>query len=171
MGDGVDAYLGLGGNLGDRRAALYEALRLLDATEGLCLLAASSVYETEPWGLVEQPAFLNLAARFETRLAPLELLSACQRTESLVGRTPSYQWGPRLIDVDILLYGGLEIAMPLPDLQIPHFRLRERAFALVPLGEIAGPVPIPPDGATVEAVLAQVDGRAGVQYWGQIDLP
>ena len=105
MAGPVVAYLGLGGNLGDRLAALAEALALLDAAPGMRRVACSSVYETEPWGVTDQPNFLNLAAGYETTLAPVDLLAACQSVEATVGRTASYRWGPRLIDVDILLYG------------------------------------------------------------------
>ena len=162
----VTVYLGLGSNLGNRLAALTEALGLLDAAPGLTLTACSSVYETAPWGVAEQPAFLNLAAGLATTLTPEELLAACQEVEHRVGRTPSYRWGPRVIDVDILLYGDAAISRDEPDLQIPHPRLRERAFALAPLGEIAGGVGVPPEGATVGELLKEVAGLEGVKRWG-----
>ncbi len=161
----VTVYLGLGSNLGDRRAALSDALSRLHAAPGLTLTACSSVYETEPWGVADQPAFLNLAAGFATTLPPAALLTACQSVEAKVGRTPTYRWGPRTIDVDILLYGGQAISLDNPDLQIPHPRLRERAFVLAPLAEIAAYVKTPPDGATVGELLEQVSGLAGVKLW------
>ena len=162
----VTGYLGLGGNLGDRLAALTEALALLDATPGLRLVSCSSVYETEPWGVTEQPAFLNLAAGFETTLSPTDLLAAGQSVEQAVGRTETYRWGPRVIDVDILLYGDEVVNSAELDLQIPHARLRERAFVLVPLAEIASDATLPPDGAMVRQLLADVDGKDGVLRWG-----
>ena len=162
----VIAYLGLGSNVGDRLAALAEALALLDATPGLRMLAGSSVYETEPWGVTEQAAFLNLAAGFETTLSPADLLAVCKHVEQSVGRTETYRWGPRVIDVDILLYGDEAVNSAEPDLQIPHARLRERAFALAPLAEIAADAVVPPDGATVQGLLDGVDGMDGVVRWG-----
>ena len=162
----VTAYLGLGSNLGDRQAALTEALALLDATPGLRLVSCSSVYETEPWGVTDQPPFLNLAAGFETTLSPTDLLAVCQQVEQTVGRTETYRWGPRQIDVDIILYGDMVVNSAEPDLQIPHARLRERAFVIVPLAEIAANLPVPPTDATVRQLLAAVPGKTGVTRWG-----
>ena len=162
----VIAYLGLGSNVGDRLAALTEALALLDATPGMRMLSCSSVYETEPWGVTDQPAFLNLAAGFETTLSPADLLAAGKSVESRVGRTESYRWGPRVVDVDILLYGDIVVNSVEPDLQIPHARLAERAFALVPLAEIAPDAIAPPDSASIRRLLDAVDGREGVVRWG-----
>ncbi len=162
----VITYLGLGSNVGDRLAALTEALALLDATSGLRLLACSSVYETEPWGVTDQPAFLNLVAGFETTLSPTDLLAAGKAVESLVGRTETYRWGPRVIDVDILLYGDQVVNSAEPDLQIPHAHLRERAFALVPLAEIASDLAVPPDHVSIRRLLDGVDGGKGVVWWG-----
>ena len=161
----VTAYLGLGSNLGDRMAALTESLARLDATPGLRQVSCSAVYETAPWGVTDQPAFLNLAAAYATSLSPAELLAACQAVERKVGRTESYRWGPRRIDVDILLYGQRVVHSATPDLQIPHARLAERAFALVPLAEIAPDAPVPPGDQSVRRLLARVDGREGVVRW------
>ena len=161
----VIAYLGLGGNVGDRMAALTEALALLDATPGMRRVSCSSVYETEPWGVTDQPAFLNLAAGFETTLSPTDLLAAVKSVEQAVGRTETYRWGPRVIDVDILLYGDEMVNSAEPDLQIPHARLAERAFALVPLAEIAPDATPPPEGGTVWQILGDVDGKDDVAWW------
>ena len=172
MAGPVIAYLGLGGNLGDRMAALTDALALLEATPGMTRVSCSSVYETEPWGVTDQPAFLNLAAGFETRLRPADLLSVCQSVEQRVGRTESYRWGPRLIDVDILLYGDQVVNLATPDLQIPHPRLHQRAFTLVPLGEIAPEQVVPAtDGVTVRRLLSDVDDKDGVKWWGRSPPP
>lgn len=162
----VTTYLGLGSNVGDRLAALAEALARLDATPGLRMLSCSSVYETEPWGVTDQPAFLNLAAGFETTLSPADMLAACKSVEQVVGRQETYRWGPRVIDVDILLYGDEVVNSAEPDLRIPHVCLRERAFALVPLAEIAPDLVLPPDGESIRRLLDAVDGREGVVWWG-----
>ena len=171
MADSVIAYLGLGGNLGDRLAALTEALALLDAAPGMRRIACSSVYETAPWGVTDQPRFLNLVAGFETTLSPADLLATCQSVESTVGRTATYRWGPRLIDVDILLYGDQVVDSSEPDLQIPHPRMTQRAFVLVPLAEIAPDLAVPPQGDTVRQLLYEVDGREGVVRWGNAPPP
>lgn len=168
MAESVTAYLGLGGNLGDRLAALTEALRLLDSTPGMRRTACSSVYETEPWGVAEQPQFLNLVAGYETTLSPVGLLAVCKQAESQVGRIESYRWGPRLIDVDILLYGDAVVSIDEPDLRIPHVRLAERAFVLVPLVEIAGDAIVPTGDLAVRGMLDAVDGKDGVTWWGSI---
>lgn len=167
MAGPVIAYLGLGGNLGDRLAALTEALALLDAAPGMRRIACSSVYETEPWGVTDQPSFLNLVAGFETTLPPPDLLATCQSVESTVGRRSSYRWGPRLIDVDILLYGDEVVNLATPDLQVPHPRMPQRAFVLVPLAGLAPELAVPPDGVSVRRLLDEVDGKDGVVRWGK----
>ena len=165
MAQSVIAYLCLGGNLGDRLEALTEALKLLDSHDDMRLVSCSSVYETEPWAVAEQPNFLNLVAAFETTLAPVDLLAVCKDVEARIGRTESYRWGPRLIDADILLYGDRIVSIAEPDLQIPHVRLAERAFALVPLAEIASNVQVPPSGSTAQMLTDQVEGKEGVVWW------
>src|SRR5687767_6059202 len=129
----AEAYFLLGANVGDRAATLAHALDLLEAQCGA--LTRSALYETPPWGDVDQPPFLNVAARAQTRIAPLTLLRLCKLIEAQLGRTPTHQWGPREIDVDLLAYG--RVSLTTPDLTLPHPRLHERAFALVPLAEIA----------------------------------
>ena len=171
MAEPITTYLCLGGNLGDRMAALTEALRLLDSTSGMRRAACSSVYETEPWAVADQPNFLNLVAAYETSLSPEDLLGACKTVEATVGRTPSFRWGPRLIDVDILLYGDAVVDSVEPDLQIPHPRMAQRAFALVPLAEIAPDARVPPQGDTVRRLLDGVDGKDGVARWGNAPSP
>jgi 2-amino-4-hydroxy-6-hydroxymethyldihydropteridine diphosphokinase len=126
------AAIGIGANLGDAPAAVRAAIVQL-ATLGT-LLAASRLYRTAPWGETEQPPFINAAALVETQLAPRELLAALKACEAAAGRVAGARWGPRVLDLDILDYEGVRFAEP--DLTIPHARLHERAFALVPLAEI-----------------------------------
>jgi 2-amino-4-hydroxy-6-hydroxymethyldihydropteridine diphosphokinase len=128
----VPVWLGLGTNLGDREENLRRAL---DHLAPLCgPLAVSAVYETPPWGVTDQPAFLNLVARGRTALPPCALLRRLKEFDVAVGRTPSRRWGPRVIDVDILAYDAL--VLDTEALTVPHARLHERAFVLVPLAEL-----------------------------------
>jgi 2-amino-4-hydroxy-6-hydroxymethyldihydropteridine diphosphokinase len=127
-------YIAIGTNLGDRRENCKRALTLL-AGSGICVLKSSSVYETEPWGVEEQPMFLNMVVEAETSLKPLELLSELKSIEEGMGRVEPGRWGPRLMDLDILLYEA--IVLDEPDLVIPHPLLHERDFVLTPLLEIA----------------------------------
>ena len=154
------AYLGLGTNLEDREANLGKALDLLSAEPGLGLLRCSRIYETEPWGVADQPRFLNSVAEMATTLDPERLLDVCKDVEARIGRRPGIRWGPRLIDVDILLYGNLVVQ--LPQLEIPHPRLHLRAFALVPLAELAATTIHPVLGKTIEELASAVEGSEGV---------
>ena len=128
-------FLGLGSNLGDRESYLQAALDRISLLPGTRLVKASSVIETPPWGVTEQPSFLNLVAEIRTGLEPEELLKAVKEIEAEVGRQATYRWGPREIDIDLLLFGNRTVE--LPQLMLPHPRLRERAFVLEPLEEIA----------------------------------
>lgn len=127
------AYLGLGSNLGDRERNLGEARRLLEEA-GARVLRASAVHETEPFGVIDQPRFLNQVVEVEWRRGPRELLGAVKAVEAAAGRKPTYRWGPREIDVDILLFGSETVDEP--DLVIPHPGLYERDFLLRPLAEL-----------------------------------
>lgn len=126
-------YLALGTNQGDRVQNLRRALELLAPFAELARL--SSIYETAPWGIVDQPDFLNMAAQGTTNLPPLELLDELKRIEHSMGRLPTIRYGPREIDLDILLYG--EMVVQTERLEIPHPRMAERGFVLIPLREIA----------------------------------
>lgn len=154
------AYLGLGTNLEDREANLGKAVELLSAESGLRLLRCSRIYETEPWGVADQPVFLNSVAEVATTLAPERLLDVCKAVEDRMGRRPGIRWGPRLIDVDILLYGNLVVQ--LPHLEIPHPRLHLRAFALVPLAELAATAVHPALGKTIRELAGAAEGSQGV---------
>lgn len=129
------AYLGIGTNLGDRLAFLQGAVDGLAATSGTRVVAVSPVYETDPVGGPEQPDFLNAVVVVDTALDPHELLAACQGLEQEAHRVRAERWGPRTLDVDVLLYGDERIDTA--DLVVPHPRAGERAFVLVPLADVA----------------------------------
>ena len=130
----AEVLLGFGGNLGDPVATIEAALRRLEA-EGVRGTARSAFYRTRPWGRTDQPDFVNLCAAAETALPPRALLEAIRRVEAALGRERRDRWGPRVVDIDILTYG--DCALDEPGLTIPHLRLTERAFVLVPLLEVA----------------------------------
>lgn len=135
-------YLGLGGNQGDRLQNLRRAVNLLQEIPGVEIEALSPVYETEPQGYREQPEFLNMVVRIRTTLAPLALLRETAQIEEKLARRRTIKDGPRTIDVDLLLYEGVE--MNSQTLTLPHPRMRERAFVLTPLGDIwAEEIPAP----------------------------
>ena len=157
-------YLSLGTNLGDRLANLQAALAALPPSVNI--LHRSSIYETEPWGVANQPAFLNMVIQGETHLSPTELLSHLKRLEKDLGRLPSIRYGPRLIDIDILFYD--ELVLDSPELTIPHPHLHERAFVLVPLTDVAPGVLHPVLHETIHDLLTKVDTK-GVRRYGKTD--
>ena len=152
-----EVLLGLGGNLDDPIAAIEAALRRL-ATGSVRITRRSRLYRTAPWGVTDQPYFVNLCVAAETDLSARALLDAAQTIEAALGRERNMRWGPRTIDIDILTYGDLTIEEA--GLQIPHPRLTERAFVLVPLLDIAPDHPIA--GRPVRDWAAAVD-RSGVE--------
>ncbi|TMZ46481.1 2-amino-4-hydroxy-6-hydroxymethyldihydropteridine diphosphokinase [Klebsiella pneumoniae] len=157
----VTVYLGLGSNLGDRLNHLQQAVEQLQAHPEIRVTRVSSIYETVPVGPVEQPDFLNMVVAAETTLAPEELLSAVQEIEQRLHRVRTIRWGPRTLDIDILLYG--ERVLRQEGLTLPHPRMEERAFVLIPLLEVAGNLRIPGSGATVQARLEAAPDRSGVR--------
>ncbi len=134
------AYLSVGSNMGDRGANLRFALKSLAERDGIQPLRGSAIYETSPWGPVAQENFLNACIELETSLSPDELLSVCQDIEHAAARSREIHWGPRTLDIDILLYD--DITIETPRLTIPHPRMKERMFVLVPLMELEEAVPV-----------------------------
>lgn len=145
-------FLGLGSNLGDREANLTRGVALLGA-DGFAVTARSSVYETEPVGGPPQGPFLNQVLRGETDLQPESLLAVCLRTEAALGRVRRERFGPRVLDIDVLLYG--DRAQDAPGLELPHPRLHERLFVLVPLAEVGAEALHPRFGMTVAELKAR----------------
>jgi 2-amino-4-hydroxy-6-hydroxymethyldihydropteridine diphosphokinase len=143
------AYVGLGANLGDRQATIERAVELLGAAKGVEVLAVSSLRETDPVGCEDQPRFLNGAAAVETALVPRDLLVVLLGIERQLGRTrEGPRFGPRLIDLDLLLYGDAQVDEP--GLTVPHPRLHERRFALEPLAELSAGLVVPGRGRVEE---------------------
>lgn len=153
----VRAYVGLGGNIGDPRATMAAALRLLDGDADIRVARVSSLYATPPWGITDQPDFLNAAALLETKVEPRVLLERCLETEAKLHRVRDKRWGPRSVDLDVLTYGDREIDEP--GLELPHPRMMDRAFVLVPLFELAPELVV--RGARIESRLNEI-GREGI---------
>jgi len=128
-------FLGLGSNEGDVQANLLRAIEELRKLNGTTLETCSTFVETEPWGVTDQSSFLNAVIEVRTPLKPSELLSAIKRIEGALGRKPTYRWGPRVIDIDILVYGRRTVVTP--ELVIPHPYATQRDFIMMPLREIA----------------------------------
>ena len=148
------AYVGLGANLGAREETLRRALELLAAADGVSLLAVSQLRETEPVGVVDQPPFLNGAVALETTHTPRELLDLLLTIEASLGRVREERWGPRTVDLDLLVYG--DEVVDAPGLRVPHPHLHERRFALEPLAELAPELDVPGRGR-VSALMTALD--------------
>jgi len=148
------AYVGLGANLGSREETLRRAVELLGEADGVGVLAVSQLRETEPVGVVDQPPFLNGAVAVETTRTPRELLDLLLGIERALGRVREERWGPRTVDLDLLVYG--DEVVDEPGLRVPHPRLHERRFALEPLADLDPELEIPGRGA-VTGFLAALD--------------
>lgn len=156
-------YIALGSNLGNRLSNLKNAIS--NFTPQMDVKKKSPVYETPPWGYADQPSFLNQVVMAETYLEPEDLLGHLKRLETVLGREPSFQNGPRLIDLDILFYD--DIIVDSPPLMIPHPRLHQRAFVLVPLNDIAPDLMHPLFSKSVSEMLLDIDRLNIVEYKGK----
>lgn len=158
----IQVFLGIGTNLGERERNLRDARTVL--SQRLEILKESSIYQTAPWGYLDQPAFLNQVIEAQTDLSSLNLLDFLKQTEKELGRQANFRYGPRLIDLDILFYGNRII---LTDrLQIPHPRIVERAFVLVPMAEIARDFVHPQNKQTIGQLLETLPDLGGVEKCG-----
>jgi 2-amino-4-hydroxy-6-hydroxymethyldihydropteridine diphosphokinase len=165
----VFAFVGLGSNVGDRLAHLQAGIDHLHAQRGVRVDAVSSIYETAPVGGPEQDHYLNMAARVATTRSPLGLLRACHRAERARDRVRTVRWGPRTLDVDILLYDDELITTR--RLEVPHPRLTERPFALVPLIEVAPGATLPDGSSLVRALAARAPVDDVVMVGRQVMAP
>ncbi|WP_018753563.1 2-amino-4-hydroxy-6-hydroxymethyldihydropteridine diphosphokinase [Paenibacillus sanguinis] len=158
-----EAYIALGANLGDREATLMKAITALQEHPEIKVLRGSHLYETDPVGYLDQPCFVNMAAALRTTLAPEELLSVMLDVEQRLGRERKIRFGPRTVDLDLLWVGGRE--MNTASLTLPHPRMMERAFVLIPLSDIV------PEGEpsglyeNIHRALGTIDGKEGVRFW------
>lgn len=159
------AFISIGSNIGDRLQHLTDAVRALHSHDEVSVLLISSIFETVPVGFTKQADFLNMIIRVETKLDAHELLAACQKIESELGRVRDIRWGPRTVDLDILLYNNDNIITE--RLTVPHPRMHERAFVLIPLLEIAPFIVHPVTGKLFSEEVATQDG--GVILWEKVD--
>lgn len=160
-------YLGLGSNLGEREQYLARACGLLDQHPAVAVQAVSSLYETAPVGFTAQDAFLNAVARVHTTLRPESLLAITQAIESRLGREPAVRWGPRVIDLDLLLYDALRVHKPFLD--IPHQAMSQRLFVLVPLSELEPELRLP-SGEPVRQLITALPDQSEVTRLGPFPL-
>lgn len=147
-------YLGLGSNIGNRVAHLDEAIARINAHNNITVTRQSNIIETEPYGNVDQDKFMNMCVEIDTDLSPVALLETVLEIEQKMGRERIIDWGPRNIDIDILIYEDLEIN--LDDLQIPHAEMHKRMFVLEPLAEIAANVVHPTFGVSIKTLKQQL---------------
>ncbi|MEC0094104.1 2-amino-4-hydroxy-6-hydroxymethyldihydropteridine diphosphokinase [Paenibacillus macquariensis] len=158
-----EAYIALGANLGDREGTLMEAVNRLHTHQQITVLRGSNLYETEPVGYLDQPHFLNMVVAVNTDLNPHALLKVMQEIERELGRVRHTHWGPRTVDLDLLWMEGL--VEDTPDLILPHPRMEERAFVLVPLHDILPSEETSGLHSVVKAALERLDGKEGIQLW------
>lgn len=162
------AYIGLGSNIGDRERYLLDAIGLLQQHPEVRIIAQSAIYETDPVGYLDQGPFLNMAVRIGTTLTPEQLFERMLSAEQELGRKREVRWGPRTIDLDLLLFGNQ--VQNRPELILPHPRIMERAFVLVPLIEVMKPYQ-PEQALHLCLQLERVEGKEGVKPWKKMQQP
>ena len=159
--------LGLGSNLGDREQQLQQALQKLSDNADIRIAAISNIYETKPVGDTDQPDFLIMAAIVETSLTPIELLKRCLSVETEMGRVRTRRWGPRIIDIDLLVYH--EITAEEPELRLPHPEIANRNFVLIPLNDIAPHLQLSNGHSVGEITVARIaDAKNAVLLWKKV---
>ena len=159
------SYLSIGSNLGDRLDTFQRAFQLLTENLQVELIACSSLYETDPVGYTDQDCFLNAVFKVKTDLKPEDLLQTCNDIEQELGRKREVRWGPRTLDLDILLYNHENIETEI--LSIPHPRLHERAFVIVPLMEVDPDIRLPKMNTSLSDLLEKIPDKEGVRLWKQ----
>lgn len=159
------AYIALGSNMGDRFGYLTQAIILLESHENIAVENTSSIYETDPVGFTDQDQFLNMAIQVRTSLGPMELLDTCLEIELKLGRKREMKWGPRTLDLDILLFSHENIETE--KLTIPHPRMSERAFVILPLLEMDPNLTLPNMKESLKNCLLSIPDREGVRIWKQ----
>jgi 2-amino-4-hydroxy-6-hydroxymethyldihydropteridine diphosphokinase len=157
------AYIALGSNLGDRLNYLRSAIIALHEHKEISVIDASSIYETEPVGYTDQDCFLNMVIKIKTALSPFSLLQTTRKIEEQFGRKRDIRWGPRTLDLDILLYNHENIETE--QLIIPHPRMMERAFVLIPLFEIDATIRVPNVDKPLPVIIDQLSDKEGVRIW------
>lgn len=160
------SYLALGSNMGDRESNLINAIRVISSIDSISVIDISNIYETDPVGYTQQDKFLNMAAVVQTTLQPLRLLEELQKIENRLKRKREIFWGPRTIDIDILLYGDIRI--DLPNLVIPHPRMFERAFVLVPTRDIFEGKVI--NGEDIDDLIDKCSDKYGVKEYKKLTI-
>ncbi len=161
------SFIGFGSNIGDREKYIARALSLLAANNEIKILKLSALYESQPIGIVDQDDFLNGVVSVSTTMSPEGLLNFCMQVEGHLGRKRDVRWGPRTIDLDILLFD--DIVMNTDELTIPHRELRNRRFVLQPLAEIAADVIVPDCKKSVRQLLRETDDKSRVQLSGRLN--
>ncbi|OMF25300.1 2-amino-4-hydroxy-6-hydroxymethyldihydropteridine diphosphokinase [Paenibacillus sp. FSL H8-0548] len=159
----AEAYIALGSNMGDREQLLLSAIALIDAHPAIEVSKVSGMYETDPVGYTDQPSFLNMTLAVRTKLTPLMLLRQLLALEQELGRVRQVRWGPRTIDLDLLLYDN--VRMDQEELTLPHPRMLERSFVLVPLNDVMDESHQLYDEVSAASRAALLDGKEGITLW------